>query len=88
VSTLAPVKPSQEILDGLSLDAAWERAKDLEVEVRRLRAMLKVNSEQFEAVATAYHKMERGITDILRSPASATLNGVMAGLKELLDKAE
>lgn len=27
---LAPAQPDQALIDGLSLDAAWQRAKDLE----------------------------------------------------------
>jgi hypothetical protein len=87
VSALAPVRPPQEILDGLSLDAAWERAQDLEEEVHRLRAMLKVNSQHFEAAVTAYHKMERGIWEII-GKHQVPDGELLADLEALVTKVE
>jgi hypothetical protein len=65
VSTLAPVRPPQELLDGLSVDAAWERAKDLEAEIRRLRLLLKSGKEAFEQQYAKRTRMEKGIRRIM-----------------------
>jgi hypothetical protein len=59
--SLTAVKPPQELLDGLSLDAAWERAQDLEREVIRLRAMLKTTNENYTDLATRYGKVVNGV---------------------------
>ena len=63
--TLAPVKPPQELLDGLSLDAAWERAKMLESEIRRLRLLLESGRDAFEQQYAKRTRMEQGIRRIM-----------------------
>jgi hypothetical protein len=65
VTVLAPQKPSQELLDGLSVDAAWDRAKMLESEIRNLRRLLKSGKEAFEQQYAKRTRMERGIRRIM-----------------------
>lgn len=62
---LAPAQPPQELLDGLSVDAAWERVKDLEAEIRRLRLLLKSGKDAFEQQYAKRTRMEKGIRRIM-----------------------
>jgi hypothetical protein len=62
---LAPVQPDQGVIDALSLDAAWEKARILEGELQMARHIAKENRKSFEAMAQRRLTMAYGIRAII-----------------------
>ena len=87
--SLTATQPSQELLDGLSLDAAWDHAKYLEGEVTRLRKLSKANYELWNDELVKRIRLENGIAGIVEeyssNPGKAKrLDEYIAELNELL----
>lgn len=62
---LAPAQPDQALIDGLSLDAAWERTKDLERRVNELQLLLKSSKEAYEKLAGEHSKLHGALGDLI-----------------------
>lgn len=58
-------KPDPGVIDQLSLDAAWERAKQCEQELRQVRETLKVTHEQYKLLADRDQKLANGIWTVI-----------------------
>jgi hypothetical protein len=91
--TLTAVKPDKEVIDALLLDAAWEHAKDLEVQVANLRRLL-VNANKAWRQQTEKHtNLKRELWDItekykLKVEGNPDLAEIVTDLTELQYKGE
>ena len=83
---LAPMQPDQAVIDRLSLDAAWERAKQCELELKTVRAMAAENHKAFVAMAERRLKLALGVRGVISrySSSSGEPDGRMAALLEEL----
>ena len=87
---LAPAQPDQALLEALSVDAAWQRAKDLELEAKRLRVMLRNAQKAWEDVTAKRGKMEGALWEVIGKyeghagdcPAMARLLADLEGVRD------
>lgn len=63
--SLTAVRPDQAVLDGLSLDAAWQRAKDLEAERDQAKRVASEAAERAEKMSSRYHLLSGGVGALL-----------------------
>jgi hypothetical protein len=65
--SLTAVKPDQEVVDGLLLDAAWEHAKMLELELKQVRVLTRQNHDNFTRELGRRLKLETAIGGLMTS---------------------
>jgi hypothetical protein len=64
---LAPAQPDQELLDALLLDAAWEQASRLELELKQVRVITRQNHDNFTRELRRRLKLETAIGGLMTS---------------------
>jgi thioredoxin-related protein len=69
--SLTATKPDKAVTDGLLVDAAWDHARGLDLENKRLQLMLKSNRESFEKQFGRTIRLERGIREIIEKHSDA-----------------
>ena len=88
---LTAVKPSQDVIDRLVLDAAWERVSQVETELLQSRHVAKMNRESYERANTRRLKLELAIGGLmtkLRGNPDMSVDSIVDELREMLDEAE
>lgn len=86
--SLTATKPPQEVIDGLILDAAWEKARLLEGELVQARWMAKENRKSFDQANMRRLKLELGIGGLmtrLKGNPDTPVDSIVDALNRLLD---
>lgn len=83
--SLTATQPDQELLDALSLDAAWEHAKQLEQEAVNLHAALGNARQRYDQLAKRWSDLRYGIMGILATakPDTPEMAAVLDELNRL-----
>lgn len=64
---LGHTKPDQGVIDALTLDAAWERAKQCEAETRQAKAIASQTHKNLASAIEANRKLVNGIKAAIRA---------------------
>jgi hypothetical protein len=84
--SLTATAPDQELLDGLSLDAAWERASALESERDAALTNLQYTKNRYETAQSSLVKMTMAIYALIQDGwgAGPEVQAVLTELEKIL----